>query len=125
MNQQAVTACSRSLGITLLYITGLETLPPAGRVRSCIVNWKQISDDPWILGVVMGYRLELAHMPQQWWVPRERALEEPEQDKVSEEVANLLSKQAIKQVKEVPNQFLSDLFLVPKKDRSKRPVVNL
>lgn len=73
----------------------------------------------------MGYRLELAHMPQQWWVPRERALEEPEQDKVSEEVANLLSKQAIKQVKEVPNQFLSDLFLVPKKDRSKRPVVNL
>lgn len=44
---------------------------------------------------------------------------------VSEEVGKLLSKQAIKQIKEVPNQFLSNLFLVPKKDGSQHPVINL
>lgn len=37
----------------------------------------------------------------------------------------LVSKQAIKEVREVPNHFLSQLFLVPKKDGSQRPVINL
>ena len=94
MTQHAIAACSRSLGITLSPITGLETLPPTGRIRSCIGNWKQISDDSWILEVMMGYHLELAHMPQQWSSPQERSLKEAEQEMVSEEVVKLLLKQA-------------------------------
>ena len=116
----------------MLQVTGNHTLPhnwpgdlpPAGWIRSCIGNWEQISDDPWILEVVMGYHLELAHMPQQWSSPQERSLKESEQDMVSE-VAKLLLKQAIKLAKEVPNQFLSVLFLVLKKDGSQPPVINL
>ena len=34
-------------------------------------------------------------------------------------------KAGIRQVREVPNQFLSKLFLVPKKDGSQRPVINI
>ena len=44
---------------------------------------------------------------------------------VSEEVEKLLLKQAVKQVQDIPSQFLSNLFLVPKKDGSLRPVINL
>ena len=69
MTQEAITAYSRSLGIILSPIANLETLPPAGRVCSCIRNWELISDDPWILEVVMGYRLELAHIPHQRVTP--------------------------------------------------------
>lgn len=36
-----------------------------------------------------------------------------------------MEKQAIKKAKAVPDQFLSQLFLVPKKDGSLRPVINL
>lgn len=125
MTPEAITACSRSLRITLLPITHLDTLPPAGRIRYCIGNWTTISGDPWILEVVRGYRLELASMPQQRCTPRERPLSVQEQDLVSEEVEKLLLKQAVIKVQEVPNQFLSDLFLVPKKDGSRRPVINL
>ena len=116
MTQEATTACSRSLGIALSPIAHLQTLPPAGRVCSCISNWKHISDDPWILKVVSGYHLELAYMPHQQATPRERQLSELEQDMVTEEVEKLLLKQAIKPVTEAPNQFLSSLFLIPKKD---------
>jgi hypothetical protein len=44
---------------------------------------------------------------------------------VLEEVEKLLLKKAIKKVQEVPNQFLRNLLLVPKKDGSRCPVINL
>lgn len=54
-----------------------------------------------------------------------KALLKEEQVLVSQEVQKLVLKQAIKEVREVPNLFLSQLFLVLKKDGSQRPVVNL
>ena len=75
--------------------------------------------------MVTGYHLELACIPHQRVTPRERQLSELEQDMVTEEVEKLLLKQAIKPVTENPNQFLSSLFLVPKKDGARRPVINL
>ena len=41
------------------------------------------------------------------------------------EVTELLSKGAIVPVTNEKNQFLSNLFLVPKKDGKQRPVINL
>jgi len=46
-------------------------------------------------------------------------------DLVEEEVQKLLRKGAIKAVPNCPGQFLSRIFLVPKRDGSYRPVVNL
>ena len=48
-----------------------------------------------------------------------------EQSLVSGEVEKLLTEWAIKEVEEDPSQFLSELFLGPRKDGSQRPVVNL
>jgi hypothetical protein len=44
---------------------------------------------------------------------------------VSTEIDKLLMKGAIKEVDAVEDQFISNLFLVPKKDGSFRPVINL
>ena len=41
------------------------------------------------------------------------------------EVQKLLDKGAVKIVNPCPNQYLSKIFLVPKKDGSFRPVINL
>ena len=84
-----------------------------------------ISNDPWILETVNGHHLELAYTPRQRVPPRQRSLSGKEQALVSEEVVKLIAKQAIREVTEATNQFVSELFLVPKKDGSQRPVVNL
>lgn len=44
---------------------------------------------------------------------------------VTEEVCKLVTKGAIKAVPPLPNQFLSRIFVVPKRDGSYRPVINL
>ena len=42
-----------------------------------------------------------------------------------EEIQKLIAKDAVKRVTSCPNQFLSQIFLVPKKDGTARPVINL
>ena len=49
VSQEQVEACSGSLGVNLCFIPHFSTLPLAGRVRVCVVNWLSISNDPWIL----------------------------------------------------------------------------
>jgi hypothetical protein len=48
-----------------------------------------------------------------------------ESEKIDSEVATLLEKGALNMVKPVSGQFLSSLFLVPKRDGKSRPVINL
>ena len=54
VTQDRVSACSSSLGIELSFLSHLNTLSPAGRIQFCTSNWESISDDPWILGVVLA-----------------------------------------------------------------------
>lgn len=44
---------------------------------------------------------------------------------ISEEVTKLLKKQAIQAVQQAEGQYLSQIFTVPKRDGSFRPVINL
>jgi len=34
-------------------------LPTASRLPHCVGNWRHITTDPWVIQVVMGYKLEL------------------------------------------------------------------
>lgn len=73
----------------------------------------------------MGYRLELIGTPNQHKPPHPMPLGETKQNLVSEEIRKLSAKKAVLQVQPKTGQFLSRLFLVPKKDGSQRPVINL
>ena len=44
-----------TLGIALSPIDHLDSLPKAGRLKLCLVNWRMITSDPWIWQVVTGY----------------------------------------------------------------------
>ena len=57
--------------------------------------------------------------------PRDLVASDEELSQVDTEVTKLLQKEAILKVNPTPRQFLSKLFIVPKKDGSSRPVVNL
>ena len=111
------------LGTSFTQISTLESLPSAGRLPVCICIWEQITADPWILECVRGYRLELVCPPLQKFLPT--AWGTKDQLAIREEVKNLMVKQAIQEVEPQKGQFVSQLFTVPKKDGSRRPVVNL
>ena len=99
-------------------------LPTASQLPHCIGNWCHITTDPWVLQVELGYRLELVSPPvQRSTTPLASGTSRT--NLVEEEIQKLLEKGAIKKVSNFPGQFLSRIFLVPKKDGSFRPVVNL
>ena len=73
--------------------------------------------------MVKEYQLELVCFPHQVFNPcPQRSLIHA---LVTEEVEKLVTKQAILPVTPVADQFMSRIFTVPKKDGSKRLVVNL
>lgn len=91
----------------------------------CLDNWKLITSHPWIWHVVSGYPLEMTGQPRQARPTKPLQFTRDLDRLVTEEVRKLEAKSAIRPVEPTLDQFTSQIFLVPKKDRSQRPVVNL
>ena len=76
-----------------------------------------------------GYQIPFLPQPRQQQLPSEIHLNLKEKSVVAEEIGNLLKKVAIEKVhmKKVSAkiQFVSNLFLVKKKDGGNKPVINL
>ena len=77
------------------------------------------------LGGCLGYRLELASQPYQLFTPSPINFSDSEAAVVQSEIQTLLDKGAIKHVEYTQGEFISTLFLVPKKSGDLRPVINL
>ena len=94
-----------------------------------VKKWQFLTKDQSILEIMKGYHIILLSQPLQQQLPREIHLNLKEKSVVEEEIGNLLKKVAIAKVhmKKVSakSQFLSNLFLVKKKDGENRPVINL
>jgi len=56
---------------------------------------------------------------------REIPMNPEKEELVEKEIKEMLEKGAIRTVKQTKGQFASSLFLVPKKDKGQRPVINL
>ncbi len=103
----------------------MKGTPAAGRLRLCLHNWRRITDNPWVLQAVQGYRLKLYCLSFQATPPRPLRLSLQDKAYVREEVASLEDKGAVQKVAPTKGQFLSTVFVVLIKDGSQRPVVNL
>lgn len=89
-------------------------------------EWVRITNDQWVLDTVLnGYQIEFSVFPRFSSFMNEIKFSPNEAEIVSQEIDKLLFKGAIKKVDPVQGQFISNLFLVPKKDGSLRPVINL
>ena len=99
----------------------------AGRLAKHLDNWKAITQDPWVLQTVQGYKIPFQRLPYQWRT-RETKVQNKKQAKFMEKaIEDLLQKGAVTQVQPKADQFISTLFLVEKESGSEqfRPVINL
>ena len=99
--------------------------PIGGRIKHFLKNWEILTQDPWVLETVSGYKLEFVQLPFQEKIPNAIKFSKEETVLVRQEIDQLLQKCAIRQVPSYQCHFQSNLFLVPKKGGGQRPVVNL
>ena len=85
----------------------------------------KITDDPWVLETITGYRIVFDEQPFQHKVPNEIPFIEEQWSIVDQEVQELLRKGAIVPSESEPGEFISTLFIVPKANGKFRPVINL
>lgn len=102
--------------------------PPVkvGRIKYFHQNWKILSGDPNILEIVSGWKLPMRGRPCQAREPKEIPMSKAEQKVVDNEIKSMLEKGVIREVEPVQGQFLSTIFVRPKKEAGKfRPIINL
>ena len=99
----------------------------AGHLAKHTVTWRRITSDPWVLETISGYHLEFENevIPVQSHLPNPPMLNQHEECIMNNEIQKLIAKGAIERVNHCPGQFISNMFLVPKKTGDLRPVINL
>ena len=99
----------------------------AGNPVKHMITWRQITSDPWVLESVSGYHLEFEDdvIPIQSSLPNPPTLNQHEESIMNNEVGKLVTKGATEKENHCPGEFLSNMFLVPKKTGDLRPVINL
>jgi hypothetical protein len=74
---------------------------------------------------VEGYKLEFDSIPNQFACPKRMFTNAKESQIVAAEIGKLLNKRVIHKVMHTEGEFLSNIFLRPKKDGSYRLILNL
>ncbi|XP_050512905.1 uncharacterized protein LOC126888594 [Diabrotica virgifera virgifera] len=103
----------------------LEASKYAGRLKFFINRWKDITKDNVVLSWLEGYSIPLISMPNQTYVCAEHKWSPLERLVIKHSVNDLLLSGAISSASPCENQFVSNIFLVPKTDGSYRLVLNL
>jgi hypothetical protein len=107
------------------YIKSDQAIWQAGQLAYHKTAWKQITSDPWITQTIMGVNIEFTSTPFQAVVPCENAFSKAESEAIDLEVYKLLKKGVISQTLHEPGEFISRIFIRPKKDGTYRLILNL
>ena len=94
----------------------IGNVPLAGRLQYFLENWKILTNDPKILEWVFELKMDFQEEPFQERVPHQVQISMQECELINQEVGAMLRKGTIHPVHSKDSQFLSNLFLVPKKD---------
>ena len=86
--------------------------------------WDRISLDQWIRDAVRSDKIEFNREPIQYILPNKMPFSREEKECISVAVGKLLGKGAIRRASFDPNQFLSNLFTIPKKGGEPLPLIN-
>ena len=103
----------------------IGNFPLAGRLQYFLENWKILTNNSKILEWVSELKIDFQEEPFQERVPHQIQMSMEEYELINQEVEAMLKKGAIHLVQSKGTQFLSNLFLFPKKDGGNRPVINL
>ena len=98
----------------------------AGRASQHFDKWAELTSDYKMLKEVKGHRIEFNEIPVQVSEPRPMIFRAEERKFVCKEIEALLNKGVLVKVDACQGQFLSNIFLRPKKDSGKfRMILNL
>ena len=90
-----------------------------------IDSWKEITGDQESLNLIQGCEIKFKSMPIQSNPPHPFNMSKGKERLVDLDVQNLLAKGAIEICSPDSNQFISNIFTIPKKDGGRRPVVDM
>ena len=99
--------------------------PPAGRLRFKVNDWMSITSDPHIISAIRGYHLDFYSKPMQLCEPPQIVFNDTELSFLMYEISRLLEKGVIVPCNVDLNQFVSTVFLRPKKNGTYRLILNL
>ena len=97
----------------------------AGNIAFHLSAWKEITSDRTILEMVKGYNIEIIESCEQTCEPKTIPFSKEENDFMHSEIQKLLEQKVIEVSNEEKYQFMSNVFLRPKKDGSFRMILNL
>lgn len=96
-----------------------------GRLALFADHWCKITSDSEILNVVTGLQLNFECKPFQMRLPKQHCFSAAEASAIDAEVQKLLNKGIIVETRHEEDQFVSPIFLRPKKDGTNRMILNL
>lgn len=124
LNHLQVSNFDQQFSGLLKYLEARQTKFEGGCISSFLPSWKNLTNDPEILQMVMGLRIEFNETPLQIdRIPTNVLLKN--QLAVDNEIESLIRKQVIILDSKEPSDFISPIFLRPKKDGTFRMVLNL
>ena len=97
----------------------------AGRIQHFLGKWMQLTYDPSILNAVRGYKIDFLLTPVQFTIPRPINFSVQESVNVDAQISKFLEKGIIVKSSHEEGEFISNVFLRPKKDGSFRMILNL
>ena len=97
-----------------------------GRLKQFASQWQCISSDPFILNSVKHYKIEFENgEPQHCMSPKEINFTQQEREVIDMEIDKLLLGGDISETTHCPGEYISTVFLCPKKDGGYRLILNL
>ena len=98
----------------------------AGRIKNFYNGWSDITSDKFILNLVKhGIFIEFDNFSPQSIVPRQYNFNEIEHQAILSEIQSLLKKGVVKEVNHCFGEFISNVFVRPKRDGKFRMILNL
>ena len=103
----------------------LNELIQAGQISRHIQSWSKLTSDAWVLNCGQGYEISFLLKPIQHRIPIPLKLTSNEITFVDSEIKLLLEKGVLEKVNPVQGQWLSNIFLRPKRNGKFRMILDL
>ncbi len=96
-----------------------------GKIRHFLPEWQKLTSNKWVIDTICGSRIDFDFDPLEIPEPFPILFDKREQDFIDQEIKKLTSQHVIEIVQPCQGQFVSSIFLRPKKDGSFRLILNL
>ena len=121
-----VTQFEAFIPTLIAYLVAQTSCFKSGRLEKFVHCWQKITSDTEILQYIeFDTNIEFDTKPCQTHPPAVKCFSAEENAIISKEVANLLKKAVVVETSHEPGEFISSVFVRPKKDGSHRMILNL